>query len=105
MTDCRGMSRLQIRGSESADVNLEHEVCSHLLPIRILLQQDGDTFDPNKLLTKDKDGLSTRFVSNPIDFSLIESSFVMPSFIVVDKKEKVIFCRRCWCEIRQAPSK
>jgi hypothetical protein len=71
MSDCRGMSRLQIRGSASADVDLEYTVCSHLRPIEILFEQDGAASKPDKLLIQD--GVAIRSVAKPIDFSLIES--------------------------------
>lgn len=92
--------KLQIGGSEYSDVNLEHNVCSHLQPILDLLQARGNVINRSDPLDKSRGG-ATRFISTPIPFDLIESYFEIPEFIELNRRERAIICRRCWCDIAE----
>jgi hypothetical protein len=89
-----------IEGSEFADTNLDYSVCSHLQPILELLSLRGNAFDASGPLDKSRGG-STRLVAKPIDFELIERSFEIPTFIELNRTDRAVICRKCWCDIAE----
>lgn len=94
------MIKRSIEGSEFADTNLDYSVCSHLQPILELLSQHGNRFDNSGPLDKSRGG-STRLVSQPIDFELVEESFEIPKFIELNRPARTVICRKCWCDIAE----
>lgn len=92
------MKKRHIEGSEYSDTNLEYSVCSHLQSILEVLEEHGNTFDHSAPLDKSRGG-STRLVSKPIDFELIERTFEIPEFIEFNNPHRAVICRRCWCDI------
>ncbi len=89
----------QIIGSEFADTNIEHNVCSHLKEILDVLESHGATWDKTKPLSTDKGGAHSLKLNGKLDFRLISKMFEIPSYIELSPEYKSIICRRCWCDI------
>ncbi|HXT00501.1 MAG TPA: hypothetical protein VN915_07480 [Elusimicrobiota bacterium] len=98
------MTKIQIKGSEFVDPNLEFSVCSHLQPILEFLEKHGISYDHAVRLYLDKGAGAIRYVKGAIDFDLLESTFEIPAFLDVFRKNKTVFCRRCWCSIVEGRS-
>lgn len=93
------MSKITIQGSKYSDTELSSSVCSHLEPILDLLEKNGSRYDHATPMETDKGGGSTRRIKGVINFDLIENVFDIPKFIKLNRKEKSVFCARCWCDI------
>lgn len=98
------MSKMRILGSQFSDTDLKVDVCSHLTPILGLLEARGNSYDRSKALYRDKYSEYQKEVSKPIDFDLIEESFEIPNFIVLDRRRKSVLCQTCWCAIVEKTS-
>ena len=93
------MSKITIQGSKYSDTDLSSSVCSHLEPILDFLEKNGSQYDHVTPMETDKGGGATRRVKGSINFDLIENVFDIPEFIKLNRKEKALFCTRCWCDI------
>lgn len=93
------MNKIKIQGSEFLDTNLEFSVCSHLQPILEFIEKHGSNYDHAAPMYSDKGSGAIRFIAGAIKFDLLERTFEFPAFVELNKKEKTIFCSRCWCGI------
>lgn len=91
--------KIRINGSESADTDLEYNVCSHLREILGVLEMEGISWDKAKPLATDKDGGHSLKLNGKINFQLISERFEVPGYIELLPKYKSVICRRCWCDI------
>ena len=93
------MGKLLIAGSEFSDTDLAFRVCSHLEPILEVLESSGNSYNHYDPLYRDKYSESKLILDRPINFDLIEQTFVIPPFIVLSRSKALVFCKRCWCSI------
>jgi hypothetical protein len=92
-------NKVRIVGSEFSDVDLTFDVCSHLRPILQVLEDHGNKYDHSKPLYRDKYSEAKRVMDRPIDFDLIENTFIVPHFVLLSRPKAVILCQMCWCSI------
>ena len=96
------MTKIKIQGSQYSDADLKRSVCSHLKQILDLLVRNGNSFDESKPLISDpRGGGATLCVVKPINFDLIQQTFEIPAHIELNRNEKAVICRRCWCDISE----
>lgn len=72
---------------------------SHLEPIVIFLQRNGNQAVSPSLFELDKDGWYC-LLEKPIDFDLLDKKFEFPSSISLSRKDNAILDTLTWVEIK-----
>jgi hypothetical protein len=93
------MDKVRIIGSQFSDTDLTFDVCSHLRPILQVLEEHGNKYDHSESLYRDKYSEAKRVMECPLDFDLIEGTFMIPHFISSSRANGAILCQMCWCSI------
>jgi hypothetical protein len=91
--------KIVITGSEFADTDLSHSVCSHLQPLLDYFESKGARWDKGAALYTDRGGAHTLKIKFKIDFDDVRRNFEIPRFIDIAEEHNSIVCRKCWCDI------
>ena len=92
------MTKEIIKGSEYSDQLDGSSVCSHLAPIeRFLKAQGWKPLQPR--LEHEPKGPWIRRMDTAIPIDVVESHFILPKQILIDKERAGLFCNWCWCDL------
>lgn len=96
--------KTKIVGSTYADTDLDGKLCTHLQPIWDFIKKKAPNNIDSGDFEKDPKGGTTLNVRGKIDFDEIERTFEYPSFVVLKREYRSIFCKTCWCDIKASES-
>jgi hypothetical protein len=71
----------------------------HLEPIVDLLLKNGNQLAKTYRWGENRTGFFC-FLARPLDFDLIESTFIVPEFVRLDREHDVIECDKKWASIK-----